>query len=227
VAKSLRWIFNGLIALSLLLFLAIAAMWMIANSGYGLRVLCLVTRGGTLWRIRLDNPDLGRISRFAPWPSTRPARFALRYVASGNQSPINVFSPPRVEFTPTRQPFANDDFDCLSGPVAVPIGAIGSPPLWDAPVILVNQPNPVAPPGSQSAANCSLTMISYSYIWAMEIFGALPLLKLFMLIRRAIAAKAQTSPGFCANCGYDLRATPDRCPECGAVPKNRPDTPPV
>jgi hypothetical protein len=53
-------------------------------------------------------------------------------------------------------------------------------------------------------------------MWLLElVMGVIPAA---WLHRRAIARRA-AGIGLCPACGYDLRATPDRCPECGAVPK--------
>jgi hypothetical protein len=40
-----------------------------------------------------------------------------------------------------------------------------------------------------------------------------PLLAIRQVRRRAKRRKA----GLCERCGYDLRASPERCPECGSV----------
>jgi hypothetical protein len=41
-------------------------------------------------------------------------------------------------------------------------------------------------------------------------------------LARAARRRRDRTKGRCPACGYDLRATPDRCPECGAVPAGRP-----
>ena len=47
----------------------------------------------------------------------------------------------------------------------------------------------------------------------------LSLVVLFLcLVMRAKERRTARGRQTCRNCGYDLRATPDRCPECGSLP---------
>jgi hypothetical protein len=57
------------------------------------------------------------------------------------------------------------------------------------------------------------TRVNFPMWLPTALFATLPLARGALFFRR----RRWVREGHCAKCGYDLRATPDRCPECGAA----------
>jgi len=79
-------------------------------------------------------------------------------------------------------------------------------------VVFVKTDNVVSVP---SGAVGNVTSDLYVPFW--ELAATFALIPAAWAVRRSLARRP--SPGLCTVCGYDLRATPQRCPECGNVPE--------
>jgi hypothetical protein len=56
-------------------------------------------------------------------------------------------------------------------------------------------------------------------VWAVPVPALAGILAILPLVRwRWLLRRRRDQTGVCSGCGYHLRATPGRCPECGAIP---------
>lgn len=55
--------------------------------------------------------------------------------------------------------------------------------------------------------------LRFPIAYLLVLFGGYPVL---ILIRRPLRRRRRLKRGLCVTCGYDLRGSPERCPECGS-----------
>lgn len=69
-------------------------------------------------------------------------------------------------------------------------------------------------PQTTSEANAARWQLSIPAWAPVPVAALLPLIALLHYLR----SRRRTGQGLCAQCGYDLRGSPGRCPECGTIP---------
>jgi hypothetical protein len=183
-----RWIFQAIAVGSLLLGIFTAVVWALHLNSTAIMAIKLPFRWETGWYLGRGIDGIHR---------------GQLSVAIMHSPPMRILSPPfsGSAFTPQDQNWMNQ-FRAGSR------WGRGAFQFSEGPVIVYNR-----------TLGC-LEMFGYTHqislpVWfVMELLAILPAL-VGWRSRRIRIQRAQK--GLCPVCGYDLRATPQRCPECGTV----------
>jgi len=192
---------NAATALSLLLCAATVALWLrsyrridIANHASARLHRAISVNGG----VCLDSLTLVNVTN--SW-------------RDGSVTPIRTTEP--YQESPTTKVVSIQNTPLVSKGIFAP-----------APPSIKPQVSSIEIPQSRTFDNVTGSLVTYSLVgrrvwipyWIIAApTAALPASRIAARLRRSRRARLNS----CPTCGYDLRATPDRCPECGAIPDRR------
>jgi hypothetical protein len=202
-----RRAFYVFILVSLVICLATAALWIRSYKkwdtflarwpaqGMGIRS----AHGCVIINIKLtdvshDVPDKGLYS-------SEPIKWAFsdNSIMMGDDDPLPIFGPINFPI------FTKQNFACHYVEGDPPNGGTLSESYWQ-----------YGPAGPRPVVGDRYIVIRFPH-WSIIALFSLPALYWCMSKARQFHRKRKIQAGYCPTCGYDLRATPGRCPECGTV----------
>ena len=205
--RLLRILLNTATALSLALFVATAVLWAAAHAGR----VCLM---------RLAPAD-GRIWSFRSTSWQDANHLVLTTVAPFEHKSATgwAWGPARAAWIPGRGFFLQTP-GWRQAPPPPPdqwhgAGVTAVHSQFDV-YVLSSPTAPIRSPVPDNWSPVWAWTITVPYAWPMSVLALPPLAWLFRAHRER--RRRRSLAGHCPSCGYDLRATPDRCPECGTIP---------
>jgi hypothetical protein len=161
-------------------------------------------------------------------PATQPGSFATA------RSPLTLSTVPPAPPSSTGVGDSVGEGTVTFGSASVSVGGNGGPVRFGTRVTGIGRvispalapPATWPPPGfrffayraGQTTDTLGEARVIVFPFWVPTIVGGLPMLVVLRVESNARRRRWRARSGMCVQGGYDLRATPDRCPECGAVP---------